>query len=392
MNASWTRFCFAGAVLLLGVGSGTRPAHADVAGAPALEDTSQRGPRPTQTSRWQSAKRLLDDAHTFSNGLARVREMADGGYLPAETFLGRMLLRGDKVKQDLVLAERYLASAAEKDSRHAQCLLAQAYLFGPLTTNDQAEVKAVGLIGRAASNDVAWAQHALARAYYTGFHLPQNATNAFEWMQKSAAKGYPRAECQLGDFLLQGEGCEKDVHEAVKCYERAASNDFAEAFLALGDCHYFGNGVPENPAEAFTNYNRACDRGVTAAFYKLGICYEWGTGTEKDESAAFAAYEQSANAGHAEGLYALGMALSWGMGCEQDLERAARCFKAAADKGLIRGTYALGTCYEWGRGVEKDPDRAMELYTEAEETGNSFVVESLKSSRLWLERRPKPQR
>ena len=213
--------------------------------------------------------------------------------------------------------------------------------------------------------------------------------DALYWLARAAKRHNVFSMVRLGKFHCYGGYGESRPERGVAYLRQAASMDSPEAYLLLGECHERGIGVSTNAVEAFNCYTKAAGLGDSFALYKIGCCHEFGIGTERDVAAAFRAYEQCAQAGEPVGLYEQGVALAWGSGCNQDLGRAAQCFKEAAEMHYALGAYALGVCYEWGRGVEKDPDRAMELYATAVETGDERIVQKLKSSRLWLERKEK---
>ena len=82
-------------------------------------------------------------------------------------------------------------------------------------------------------------------------------------LQQAAAKGNPRAEAQLGELLLRGEGVARDESRGLALLEKAArAGQSAATFrvgmlLAHGEC-----GVAKDPTRALA-YFRAAAAGGT---------------------------------------------------------------------------------------------------------------------------------
>lgn len=60
--------------------------------------------------------------------------------------------------------------------------------------------------------------------YFSGYYK-----EAFDWYQKGALLGDGEAMCALGDCYLMGEGGEKDLEKAQKCYQMAYEKQGAGA-------------------------------------------------------------------------------------------------------------------------------------------------------------------
>jgi TPR repeat protein len=65
----------------------------------------------------------------------------------------------------------------------------------------------------------------LGRAYYFGSGVAPNQTEAFNWLQKSAARGLADGERHLAWMYEFGEGVHADRAKALHYYDRAAAKD-----------------------------------------------------------------------------------------------------------------------------------------------------------------------
>jgi TPR repeat protein len=61
------------------------------------------------------------------------------------------------------------------------------------------------------------------------------AAIALPWLQSEAALGNKYAQCNLGSFLLDGNGIGKDEANAVRYYKLAADQGHANAQCSLGE-------------------------------------------------------------------------------------------------------------------------------------------------------------
>jgi TPR repeat protein len=69
---------------------------------------------------------------------------------------------------------------------------------------------------------------------------PQTAKELEEW----AAKGDAESQCRLALYLLNGTGgFQKDAKRAVKLLEQSAAKGFARAQANLGNLYAYGHGV-----------------------------------------------------------------------------------------------------------------------------------------------------
>ena len=108
-------------------------------------------------------------------------------------------------------------------------------------------------------------------------------------LQEAAKKGNPKAEAQLGEMLLRGEGIDKDEARAVALLEKAARAGHSAAAFRIGMLLANGdNGVTKDPERALAYFRAAAAGGEKEAFFNIGANYASARGVKRDYSEALA--------------------------------------------------------------------------------------------------------
>ncbi len=102
-------------------------------------------------------------------------------------------------------------------------------------------------------------------------------------LQQAAAKGNPKAEAQLGEMLLRGEGIAKDEERAVALLEKAARAGHSGATFRIGMLLAHGeSGVAKDPERALAYFRAAAAGGEKEAFFNIGAAYGSARGVKRD--------------------------------------------------------------------------------------------------------------
>jgi len=107
-------------------------------------------------------------------------------------------------------------------------------------------------------------------------------------LEAFAARGHLKANEQLGEQLLRGEGVARDVPRALALLERAARGGLGGAALTLGLAYEEGKAVPKDPLRAFDYYRAAAAAGSAEACFNLGAAYVEGRGVKRDQTEGLA--------------------------------------------------------------------------------------------------------
>lgn len=105
------------------------------------------------------------------------------------------------------------------------------------------------------------AQYDIGNMYLKGQGTARNAKEAFDWFSKSAEQGYSRAEYKLGYLYQRGNGVPKDQDKAYTWLKKSAQKDYTPAMFYLGKL-YTGRGEHDN---ALFWYSRADEKGYYPA-------------------------------------------------------------------------------------------------------------------------------
>jgi TPR repeat protein len=106
-------------------------------------------------------------------------------------------------------------------------------------------------------------------------------------LQQAAKKGNPKAETQLGEMLLRGDGIPQDEARGVALIEKAARAGQSAAAFRIGMLLANGtNGVAKDPVRALAYFRAGAAGGETEAFFNIGAAYASGRGVKRDYAEA----------------------------------------------------------------------------------------------------------
>lgn len=106
-------------------------------------------------------------------------------------------------------------------------------------------------------------------------------------LEQAATRGNPRAETQLGEMLLRGDGITKNEARGVALLEKAARAGQAPAAFRIGMLLAHGeSGVANDPARALDYFRAAAAGGEAEAFYNIGAAYASARGVKRNYAEA----------------------------------------------------------------------------------------------------------
>ena len=86
-----------------------------------------------------------------------------------------------------------------------------------------------------------------------------------KWYRLSAEQGYAKAQYNIGQMYLRGDGVLQDYAEAVKWYRLSAEQGYAKAQYNIGQMYRRGEGVLQDNVRAHMWYNIAAANGYEKA-------------------------------------------------------------------------------------------------------------------------------
>ena len=205
------------------------PAYRAGAGeAPSMGATPIALPRVTDES---PAARADDKMTGALEGMAALKQAADGGDAFAQFEIGRRFSDGDGVPQDAARAAAWYE--------------------------------------RAAARGLALAQFRLATAFERGTGVAVDKARAKVWYRSAAEQGYARAMHNLGVMMAEGGEPEADYAAAAGWFEQAAERGLADSQFNLAILRESGRGVLRDLTEAYKWFALAGRQGDRAASRRL---------------------------------------------------------------------------------------------------------------------------
>ncbi len=111
----------------------------------------------------------------------------------------------------------------------------------------------------------------LADAYNFDDIVPNHTDKAFNYYQKAAALGEPRATNNVGAFYEDGVEVKKDINAAISYYRKASKLDFNDAYFNLGRVYSSEKLGKVDLKEAVKQFKLAYEKGVIKARNELII-------------------------------------------------------------------------------------------------------------------------
>lgn len=123
----------------------------------------------------------------------------------------------------------------------------------------------VALIQRSATNDLAFAEHRLAKLHEEGLGVPRDLNEARVWTERAAEGGNVEAMYDLGVFYAEGEGGPQSFAAAAKWFRSAAEFGIVDSQYNLALLFENGLGISPSDEEALYWYMNAARSGDGSA-------------------------------------------------------------------------------------------------------------------------------
>ena len=179
----------------------------------------------------------------------------------ATNNLGSLYFNGIGTKRDIKTALSLFERAADLGNDAAAVNLAFIYLTGGKKDKVRNK-KAVELLKKA-SKENKIARFMLGYAYYRGFVVDQNMTEAYKLIKSAASEETKIDEAQiiLAQMYIRGQGTVQNFQSAIAAYRAAVEQGNIEACQKLANIYQEGKLTPANPVLAHTIYNIAASQG-----------------------------------------------------------------------------------------------------------------------------------
>lgn len=312
------------------------------------------------------------DFTSVRQGLQQLAEQTDSAL--AHYRYGRVLLEGRGGPVDVSGAVEWLQRAVNGNHAQAAALLARIYLSGMPNGPARDPERAAVLLNKAATRGNAEAQYYLGLLYKKGAGVPQDLTQAFDWLLASAEQGYVESQYELANAYAEGFGTPKNTPEALRWLSSAADSGHANAQFFLAMAMDSGQGAPLDRKAALGWLRRAAESGHVMAQRILGKKYLQGDGTEANAVEALRWLQSAAKADDGIAYYLMGTAFRGDYTIPADPKRAWEMFNASSQYSYGPATTAMGRMLETGQaGAVKLAD-AVALYRRALQQGDQSAA------------------
>lgn len=196
-----------------------------------------------------AAQTLVAEILDRGLGVRRNREQAMFWYEQAATSgdptgmfkYAILLMERSRSKEDRARADELMKKSAELGNASAQFNYAQVLVAD--SPGDKGLRDALPYYEKSAAQGIADAQYAVSQIYLNLKDLPEEKKKrAREWLLRAARAGYDTAQLDLGMWLVNGTGGERDYDAGFKWMKRAADggNPVAQSKLAQLYIHAIG--------------------------------------------------------------------------------------------------------------------------------------------------------
>lgn len=138
-----------------------------------------------------------------------------------------------------------------------------SYLNGTLEKTDYQ--KAAQMFRKSAEKGLPHGQCQMGRMYNSGLGVPQDSKEAMLWFLRAAEQGHTECQFLIAVMYEEGQGISKDRQQALRWYRSAAENGYPTAQLKLGLCFLQGESVPQDYVQAHMWLNLASSQNIKAA-------------------------------------------------------------------------------------------------------------------------------
>ncbi|WP_234902598.1 tetratricopeptide repeat protein [Agrobacterium larrymoorei] len=238
----------------------------------ALE-RAQNGDAPAQTLVAEMMSRGLGIARDQKTAAFWYGQAAKGGDPVAMFKYALIVMEGKLAPHDKALADDYMRRAAEAGNAEAEFNWAQ--ILVSQAPGPKGLVAALPFYEKSAEKGVADAQYAVSQIYANVTDVaPEKKAKAREWLMRAAKAGFDTAQVDLGIWLVNGVGGERNLEEGFRWLYGAAQRGNVVAQNKVAHLYIQALGTKPDPVEAAKWYvlsRRAGLKDMALEDFYLGI-------------------------------------------------------------------------------------------------------------------------
>ena len=226
-------------------------------------------------------------------------------------------------------------------------------LVGNINANELQLTSAPNITGLTvkANNGDAQSQLELGQYFANGVGVPQNYSQAFNWVQKAAKQNLATTQLELAKFYITGSGTKKNIGQTMIWLNKAAQQGLQSAQIALGKQYCSRKKTIQDYDAAHFWFKKAAEQNSTEAMELLAVMYVRGQGVKQDDSQSAQWLQRAIDAGSINAIYNLAFYYIDGIGVTQNNCIAQTLLKRAAEQN-----HDLSTQYFVDKAQENDLD------------------------------------
>ncbi len=363
-----------------------------------------------------SAVRAAFDRGDDKSAISELDDLARGGDMAAQDFLGDAYFTGRGVEKNFSMAWHWYKRAAVQDNAESQYKLGYMYQHGLGVGLDPKEARK--WYAFAADKGLTAAQVKLGLIYF--FEGGLRREESIDMLKEAAVHGVPRGVMLMRDAASQGSlkarkvlaeisakaGCrpvsmppgmsksaaagynafiDGDYETALGVFKPLSDRGDPGGLFGMGLFYYSGKGISQDIDKALRKYRSAAKRGNARARLMLERVLKLPPRTIPEVRMAMRALSADLPAlvGRMEKQVlrsgtAFGMTLppldkiagqSVNAFANRNFEKAFTGFKLLGDKGDPAGDYGMALMYQYGRGFKQDIAKSIWFYRAAADAG-----------------------
>ncbi|KAM6148560.1 death ligand signal enhancer isoform 1-T2 [Erethizon dorsatum] len=157
----------------------------------------------------------------YTTAFSYFQKAADHGYSKAQYNMGLCHEHGRGTLRDLRKAIFYYQLAASQGHSLAQYRYARCLLQAPASSGDPERQRALSMLKQAADSGLREAQAFLGVLFTKESHLDEQRAVKYLWL--AASNGDSQSRYHLGICYEKGLGVQRNLGEAVRCYQQSAA-------------------------------------------------------------------------------------------------------------------------------------------------------------------------
>jgi TPR repeat protein len=337
-----------------------------------------------EVAKLELAKLWEDNNHQpFSDVINLLKEAAESGSADAMQKLGFIYLDGQKVPQNIELADRYLRRAS---TTNPALTFKVARQYEILAKQNKALVpQALDWMGDAAKQGNADALARLGRYARKGEWVKKDVNVARKFYQTAIKAGHEGARTELAKLeardaqIRQKKALQRQEHEQKLAEARAQKKAQHDTGKQNTRASKDAAKMAAMKRKQFAELSEDAEKGDIAAMREVGRCYMQGKGVERDTDKGLAWLNKAAGVRDLEAMVDLASAYASGSGAAYDIVKAYEWYAKAAEAGSPIAQYQLGLGYARGIGVSENKALAKQWLEKARNNGYAPAASALET-------------